>query len=232
MSLARIQAGSTANPTTMGASLTAAALTTQNLTDIATQLALLAAPVLDGPGLYAANCAGCHNPLATSTKGGATAAKIQQEITNNRAGVMGAANLVALTPTQIGLIATSLAAITPPACGSCHAVSLASVTGSGHNTHNSKPGAAILTLFKSTNGCGVCHGAGYSTTSNSSLLTHNDGIRTVATNTTGVATATANATLDKPIVWVPPVRSTTGTITTKGTCSPACHNPAGAKRSW
>lgn len=35
------------------------------------------APLPDGAALYAANCASCHNPLATSAKKGATAAQIQ-----------------------------------------------------------------------------------------------------------------------------------------------------------
>jgi len=37
-------------------------------------------PTTDGAALYAANCAGCHGPLATSSKKGATAAQIQSRM--------------------------------------------------------------------------------------------------------------------------------------------------------
>jgi mono/diheme cytochrome c family protein len=240
MTVARIQAGIAANAGMAGF---ATSLTVSQLTLISNELAALPAPVLDGPGLYSANCASCHNPLATSTKGGASAAKIQKEITNKRGSVagvggMGAANLVALTPAQLVLIEQALAPIAPPACGSCHVVSLATITGSGHNTHNSKPKTLLLAMFKSTAGCEVCHGTGYTipnpatSTVRPTALTHNDGNRTVNASTTGVAAANPPM-VDASIVWVPPVRNaTTGAITTKGTCSPQCHSPAGAKRSW
>jgi mono/diheme cytochrome c family protein len=240
MTVGRIQAGIAANAGMAGF---ATSLTVSQLTLISNELAALQAPVLDGPGLYSANCASCHNPLATSTKGGSTAAKIQREITNKRGSVagvggMGAANLVALTPSQLALIEQALAPIAPPACGSCHVVSLATITGSGHNTHNSKPRTLLLALFKSTTGCEVCHGTGYTiptpatSTVRPAALTHNDGNRTVNLSTTRVAAANPPM-VDASIVWVPPVRNaTTGAITTKGTCSPQCHSPAGAKRNW
>ena len=249
MTLARIDAGIAANA---GMTIFATSLTAAQRTLISDALAALPAPVLTGPELYAANCAGCHNPLATSSKGGATAAKIQQEITNKRGatlvggvltGGMGAANLVALTPTQVGLIATALAPIAPPVCGSCHAVTMATLPagtkGLTHNLHITKSTGkpSLNTLFKSGNACSVCHGAGYSTTTNS-VLTHNDGVIqgkviTVATSTVGVATATAgsaNVTPDAAILWVAPVRTTAvpPAITTAGNCTPACHG----KRNW
>jgi mono/diheme cytochrome c family protein len=249
MTVARIQAGIAANAGMTGF---ATSLTVPQLTLISSTLAALPAPVLDGPGLYAANCASCHNALATSTKGGATAAKIQQEITNKRGSVagvggMGAANLVALTTAQLDLIAASLAPITPAACGSCHSVAigtpalaggLIATIGTSHSTHNSKPGGNLLTLFKSVNGCVVCHGTGYTlpapanSTVRPTALTHNDGNRTVNASTIGVAAANPPM-IDASIVWVPPVRNaTTGAVTTKGSCAPQCHSPAGAKRNW
>jgi mono/diheme cytochrome c family protein len=43
---------------------------------------------LDGVALYAANCAGCHNPLATSNKrGGETVARIRSAINGDRGGM-------------------------------------------------------------------------------------------------------------------------------------------------
>ncbi|NOY68418.1 MAG: hypothetical protein GXP53_02845 [Deltaproteobacteria bacterium] len=46
-----------------------------------------ATPVIDGASLYGTNCAMCHGPLATSSKRGASAAKIQSAINNNRGGM-------------------------------------------------------------------------------------------------------------------------------------------------
>jgi mono/diheme cytochrome c family protein len=209
MTLARIQAGIAANPSSMGSFATT--LTVQNLTDIAAALAALPAPVLDGPGLYAANCQGCHNPLATSTKGGATAAKIQASITTNRAGVMGAANLVALTPTQINLIAAALAPIAPPACGSCHEVVLANLTSGRHSFHANSTSGTTRTLFAATTSCGICHGTGYTTTTNVAA-THNDGVKNIAITATGTGIR----------AWIPP------TVSAKGQCTPSCHG----QKSW
>jgi mono/diheme cytochrome c family protein len=211
MTLARIQAGITANPASMGSFATT--LTVQNLTDIAAALAALPAPVLDGPGLYAANCQGCHGPLATSTKGGATAAKIQASITTNRAGVMGAANLTALTSNQVNLIATALAPIAPPSCGSCHAVVLASLTSGRHSFHATSSGitGTIKTQFAATTSCGICHGTGYTTTTNVAA-THNDGVKNIAITATGTGIR----------AWIPP------TTAAKGQCTPSCHG----RKSW
>ncbi len=228
MTVARIQAGIVANAGMAGF---ATNLTTAQITLISDALAALPAPVLTGPELYAANCAGCHNPLATSSKGSATAAKIQQEITNKRGatlvsgvltGGMGAANLVALTPTQVGLIATALASIAPPACGSCHAVALASLTSGQHVFHgtSNKITGAMKTALSATTSCGICHGTGYTTTSNGNMLTHNNGIKNIVIN------AAANSTAIFGIkTWVAP--KTTPTVT-KGSCTPGCH---GAK-NW
>ncbi len=237
MSVARIQSGIAANS---GMTVFGTSLTVPQLTLISNALAALPAPVMTGPQLYAANCASCHNPLATSSKGGATAAKIQQEITNKRGAVliggvltggMGAANLVALTPLDVASIAAALAPIAPPVCGSCHAVTLATAPGNGHKTHTTKPRAPLLTMFQGVNSCATCHGAGYSTTTNN-VLTHNDGMKTVAVNTTGVAAANPAMT-DAAIKWIASVvNPTTGAITTRGSCAPACHSPAGAKRNW
>lgn len=221
MTVQRIQDGIAANPTQMGALATT--LSAQDVSDITDALAALPAPVLDGPGLYAANCQGCHGALSSSTKGGATAAKIQQEITSDRAGVMGAANLTALTSSEVDLIASALSTIAPPQCGSCHAVALASLTSGRHRTHATAPGSSDLAQFTATTSCTICHGTGYSTTSNSGLLTHNDGAVNIAT-----ATTTPTARLAGPINWIAPVLSNTGAIITRGSCDPACHG----RKNW
>ena len=208
----RIQTAITNNTGNMGFLST---LTADNITNIATALATVT-PVVptDGPGLYGYYCAACHNPLATSSKGGATATKISAAIASNR-GAM--ASLSALTENQVTLIATALVPIAPPACGSCHGVTLRNLGTGRHNTHATEPSGAEAAQFTAATSCGICHGAGYTTSSNGNLLTHNDGIKTIT------AITTTNALRNGLIHWVPPVRSTTGTVVTRGSCSPACH---------
>ena len=127
-------------------------------------------PVVDGAALYGSNCASCHGALASSSKAGATASRIQTAISNNT-GSMG--SLSSLSAAQIAAIETALAAASPspvpaPVCGSCHAIP--PVTGH-HSKHKSK-GV----------GCATCHGPGYSSTS-FAAATHNNGVKNVAANT-------------------------------------------------
>ena len=195
-------------------------LTASQVASIATALATVIPTIpTDGPGLYGLYCAGCHNPLATSSKGGATVAKISAAIASNR-GTMG--SLSSLTTTQRTLISNALASIAPPACGSCHSVVLKDLTSGRHNFHGTQPDPIDLAQFTASTSCGICHGAGYTTSSNGNLLTHNDGIKTITTVTT------TNARINGLIHWTPPVLSSTGTVTTRGTCSPACHG----QESW
>lgn len=68
-------------------------------------------PSVDGVALYAADCAGCHGSLATSSKAGRTAAQIQAAISANRGGM---GSLSSLTTAQVSAIAAALApAVTP-----------------------------------------------------------------------------------------------------------------------
>jgi mono/diheme cytochrome c family protein len=79
---------------------------------IANALASIVPPPVptSGDSLYAMYCAGCHQALAISTKGGATAAQIQTGIST----VPGMKYLSTLTTTQINAIASALSTITPP----------------------------------------------------------------------------------------------------------------------
>ena len=125
-------------------------------------------PVTDGPTLYANNCAACHRPLATSTKGGATLARTQGAIAGN---VGGMGYLSSLSATQLQAIVAALATIPPttaPACGSCHG--LPPRTGQ-HDEHRSRS-------------CSTCHGAGYSSTT-VNAATHNNGVRNLAESSIG-----------------------------------------------
>jgi mono/diheme cytochrome c family protein len=84
-----------------------------NVTGVASTVVVInALPATDGPTLYANNCQGCHNPLASSTKLNRTATQIQSAITANAGGVMG--SLSGLTSAQIQAIATALVSVTPP----------------------------------------------------------------------------------------------------------------------
>jgi mono/diheme cytochrome c family protein len=67
-----------------------------------------AVAALDGAALYAANCAVCHGPLATSGKKGSTAAIIQSAISNNT----GAMGTLSVSPDQLQAIADALAPLT------------------------------------------------------------------------------------------------------------------------
>lgn len=58
----------------------------------------------DGVALYASQCAGCHNPLASTTKPNRTAAQIRTAIT----GISQMNSLGALTDAQLQAIATAL----------------------------------------------------------------------------------------------------------------------------
>jgi hypothetical protein len=71
---------------------------------------------LNGPALYAAKCASCHDDLATSGKKGATAAGIQAAIAANAGGMGSLSSLAAL---EIQAIATALAVTQPPTPAAC-----------------------------------------------------------------------------------------------------------------
>ena len=87
---------------------------------------------VDGAALYASNCAGCHNALASSTKKNTTLARLQSAISGN-IGNMGF--LSTLTTAQQQAIVDALVSTTPPppppttvdgaalyasSCASCH----------------------------------------------------------------------------------------------------------------
>lgn len=196
-----------------------AALSVSDVQNIVNALAITVPPapvsgVPAGDTLYATYCSGCHGALATSAKGGATLLRIQNGIVNNPV-PMG--SLSTLTVQQLTDIAASLAAVTPPAvtpvpaCGSCHAVSLNTLTTGQHRTHITQPKAPNLAQFQASTSCGICHGVGYSTTT-VVTATHNNGVKNV------------DALITK---WIAPA-----TPGARGTCAPACHTPAGAKRKW
>jgi mono/diheme cytochrome c family protein len=97
----------------------------------------------DGTALYTSNCAGCHGPLATSSKLGATTARIQSAVAGNIGGMGSLTNT--LTLNQIQAIATALtpaSSVTPPTTG----------TGTGGTAASN--GTALYTTD-----CAGCHSA-------------------------------------------------------------------------
>ena len=109
----------------------------------------------DGAALYAANCAGCHNPLATSTKAGRTADQISGAIANTAFGMGG---LSGLTAEEIAAIADALGGggTTPPP---------ATTMGCLFNPpadHTDEEDNCLHQSGKDnpfSNGCTACHGA-------------------------------------------------------------------------
>ncbi len=66
----------------------------------------------DGATLYSQNCAGCHGPLAGSTKAGRTVSQIRAAMSANLGGVMGSLN--GLSDFQLQMISDALTLPTPP----------------------------------------------------------------------------------------------------------------------
>jgi mono/diheme cytochrome c family protein len=157
--LTRIQGAISANTGGMGYLST---LTSTQLQAIVTALASVMPPVIsDGTTLYATYCSSCHKPLASSTKGGATLARLQAAISANTGGM---GSLSSLTAAQLQALVTALASIAPtptPVCGSCHAIP---PTSGKHDKHKSRS-------------CSTCHGPGYSSTTVGA--THNNGKKEV-----------------------------------------------------
>ncbi len=101
-------------------------------TSTAVSVTVNIATSLNGAALYATNCEGCHNPLASSSKLGRTANQIQTAI-NNDTGGMGFLNT--LIPAEISAIAAALA---PPADTTAPTVSLsAPANGASYTTAQS-----------------------------------------------------------------------------------------------
>ena len=121
-SVARIQSAITAN---MGGMGSLSSLNSMEIQAIAAVLAVTATPTapspapvpsplpqpsVDGASLYAAGCASCHGPLATSDKKGITVVRLQGAINNNIAGM---GSLSTLSSSEMNAIVNSLATAAP-----------------------------------------------------------------------------------------------------------------------
>jgi mono/diheme cytochrome c family protein len=93
----------------MFSAMTAAEL--QSIVSALTPAGTIPASPADGAALYAANCAGCHGALASSTKKGVTLVRLQTAIAANTGGM---GFISALTGVEQQAIVTALAPTTPP----------------------------------------------------------------------------------------------------------------------
>lgn len=107
--VASIQTGISSN---FGGMSQFATLTSAQIQAIATALAVTPTPTptpIDGAALYTTDCSGCHGPLATSSKLGATVAMIQTGISSNFGGM---SQFSTLTTVQIQALSTALSSST------------------------------------------------------------------------------------------------------------------------
>ena len=191
-------------------------LSSGQLQDIANALAATSTPtptiILDGPDLYAGNCAGCHNQLASTTKPGRTAAQILNSITT-----VSVMNSLSLTSQQLQAIADALPFIptptpTPTPNPTLNGATLYSTyCASCHNTlaSTSKPGRTALQIQNSIT----------SVSSMNSLST--------LSSTQVQAIATAMAVAPTPIPTPNPTPTPTPTLngaTLYSTYCASCHN--------
>lgn len=107
---------------------------------------------LDGAALYASNCAGCHGVLASSSKTGATVARIQSAISSN---VGGMGSMSSLTPDMIQAISVALGGATTTAT----TTPAGTTTTAGTTTPTATPTTTIDGAALYAANCAGCHGA-------------------------------------------------------------------------
>ena len=115
-------------------------------TPVLSQSCVYTPPVIDGAALYAAKCASCHGPLATSSKLGRTAAQIT------------AANMTqGLSAAEVQAVADALAVTTPPPPPACSytlgAWSACQANGTQTRTVTSFPAGCTGTTPASSQSC-------------------------------------------------------------------------------
>jgi mono/diheme cytochrome c family protein len=172
-------------------------------------------PVVDGAALYTQKCAGCHGPLATSTKIGRTAAQIT------------AANMTqGLSAAEVQAVATVLASSTPPACtyttgawGACQSNSTQT------RTVTAAPAGCTGTPPASSQSCTyvppvvTCTGFTYNAWTPGICPSSGQQNRTVAISTPAGCTG-GSPVLAQACTYVPPVTTCTSfSYSAWGTCS-------------
>ncbi|MDH5517171.1 MAG: PKD domain-containing protein, partial [Gammaproteobacteria bacterium] len=205
-SVTRINTGisSVASMNSLGSLLSAA-----EIQAIADYLASLTPPppptTIDGASLYASSCAACHGATSSSTKIGATVARINTGISS----VASMNSLSSLSAAQIQAIADYLASLTPP-----------------------PPPTTIDGASLYASSCAACHGATSSSTKiGATALRINTGIVSVsAMNYLNTLTALeVQAIADYLATFAAPPPATDGATLYANSCS-SCHG-AGAATS-
>jgi mono/diheme cytochrome c family protein len=211
-------------------------------------------PVTDGASLYAANCAGCHGALATSSKTGITLARLQNAIAGNTGG-MGS---ITLTTVQEQAIVTALTPATPPPpvtdgptlyannCASCHGALATSAKGGATSTriqtaiNNNTGGMGSLTTLTTAQvgaiatslagvtapaaTCGSCHAIPPATGKHAFHTSQRVGCATC--HGSGYSATTVNAATHNN--GVKNLTTTIGWNATNRSCSNSCHG----SKSW
>jgi mono/diheme cytochrome c family protein len=149
------------------------------------------AQVIDGPTLYADNCAGCHKALASSTKGGAILSRIQGAISGD---VGGMGYLSTLTSAQLQAIVTALASVTPSAISDGPTLYADNCAGCHKTLARSTKGEATLTRIQGAISANV-GGMGYLSTLTSTQL------QAIVTALASVSPPTPPAATDGPALY-------------------------------
>jgi mono/diheme cytochrome c family protein len=197
----------TAIATDLGGMGSLSGLSTSDIQSISAAIPLTAsAPPTDGAGLYTANCAGCHGPLATSTKLGATIVRIQNAIASNAGSAtgpgMGRLSTLSAANLQAIVVALNQTPGTPPA--------------------PSLDGATIY-----ANNCAGCHGPLATSSKKGLTLARFTAAVTTNSATTGMGylSTLTTAQVEALIAVLPAVTPTPGVTPTYANTCATCHGP-------
>jgi len=210
----RLQVAITNNIGGMGFLASLSAAEQQTIVDGLTPVATTQPPVTtppattsDGAALYAANCAGCHGPLASSAKKGATAAQIQARMYSTPYATR------TLTAVEVQSIAGALAVTppttTPPPVTTVDGAALYASNCAGCHGPLATSGKTGITLVRLQNAIG-------NNTGNMGFLSTLNGVQQQA-----IVTALTPAT---PPPTPPPTPVTDGATLYANNCA-SCHGP-------
>lgn len=128
-------------------------------------------PAPDGASLYASNCAGCHGPLATTDKRGASSTRIRDGI-----GLSVMSSLSGLSAAEVDAIAAALGAPASPTAPAAPAPSPTPAPTPAPGTGTLPDGAALYDTY-----CASCHGPLATSTKRGSTMNRlQSGISTAA----------------------------------------------------
>jgi mono/diheme cytochrome c family protein len=153
----------------------------------------------DGATIYATNCAGCHGPLATSTKSNMTVARFNASVSSNGVSAMG--YLSSLSVADIAALVNALVKAPDPTVTVSYATACASCHGALNSSTKGGKTAAQIQAAITSNAGGTAGGMGYLSSLSSSQVS------AIALELVGIA---------------PPVVADTGTALYTAYCQ-GCH---------